>query len=474
MTTAPTTTTTLAPKGALAPVEVHPTPGRRLQPGEVGVLAANAGWCWWQSQRAVIAGHTLLVGSVPNPSAAGGATDVSQVLGLDLATGAITSTDLSTNPYRNDDHNSPGLVVDPDGSVTAGWTGHNNDGTLRFASTAPGSPTAWQRAPDVVLPDLPAPARTSYVNLVRSQGLLFAFTRYNGRDRALWSADDGATWTGGWLLTGGPLDPDGTSPVRPYVQFAANPAKDRIDFVASTGHPKDTVRNALFSGYIRDLQVYRTDGTLVGPLATGEGYRPDQLTPIAAPTGPARPDVAAPYDQPDLWGSDLRVDAAGDPVVAYSLRTPDPSPARAGAFAHEYWWARWDGTTWTNRRLGAAGSELFASERDYTGLATLDPTDPYRVVASSDVSPVTGEPLVSRADGKVHWELYEARSTDAGATWTWRAITANSAEDNLRPLLAAGDGTTALVWLRGRYRSWLNWTTRALVVLGPPKTTALR
>ena len=475
-----TTTTTTAP-GRTVPtttplVVVKPTshPNVPLAPGQIGLLSVNAGWCWWQSQRAVIAGNTLVVGSVPHASGTGGATRKTQVLTSDLVTGATKTVTLASNPYRDDDHDSPGLVVNPNGTVTAGWTGHGEDGTLRFATSKPGDLGTWTRLPDQALPPVPAVAQTTYGNVLRSEGLLWNFSRRNNRNWAMWSSDDGATWNGAWLLLGGTLGSNGMASQRPYVSFTSNAPLDRIDFVTTAGHPKDVTQGALYSGYIKGFNVYRTDGTLMGPLGSGPGYAPTALTEGARPPTTVDDDFPAPYDTADLWSSDLRVDSTGAPIVTFSLRSPAASTVTGKTYAHDYYWSRWNGTAWVTSHLGQAGGELFASEQDYTGLVTLDPTDPYRVVASSDVNPVTGAPLVSAADGKVHYELFEARSADAGVTWTWASITKDSRDDNLRPLMATnGQGLLAMTWLQGEYRSWLSWTTRALVVVGQPPTTPL-
>ena len=51
--------------------------------------------------------------------------------------------------------------------------------------------------------------------------------------------------------------------------------------------------------------------------------------------------------------------------------------------------------------------------------------------------------------------LFEGLTEDAGATWSWTAITADSTVDNIRPIIPAGDAEyTALLWLRGTYTSY--------------------
>ena len=77
---------------------------------------------------------------------------------------------------------------------------------------------------------------------------------------------------------------------------------------------------------------------------------------------------------------------------------------------------------------------------------------------ATDADPVTGSPLISAADGRRHRELYRGvRSPDGRFAWT--PLTADSTVDNLRPVWAASaSGATALMWLRGRYTTFLDFS----------------
>ena len=92
------------------------------------------------------------------------------------------------------------------------------------------------------------------------------------------------------------------------------------------------------------------------------------------------------------------------------------------------------------------------------------------VYISTDADPVTGTPLISRADKLRHRELYRGTTRDDGKSWKWEALTANSTVDNLRPIVPKWqDPRTALVWLRGNYRNNRGeWNTAVVACILPP------
>jgi hypothetical protein len=139
---------------------------------------------------------------------------------------------------------------------------------------------------------------------------------------------------------------------------------------------------------------------------------------------------------------------------------------------HRFGYGRWDGAAWHVHEMAYAGTRLYPGEDDYTGLAALDPNDPGIVYISTDAQPATGAPLVSTADGQRHHELFRGTSRDAGKTWRWEPITANSTVDNLRPIVPRWDDPrTALVWMRGTYRrNRGEWTTAVVALILPPST----
>ena len=145
------------------------------------------------------------------------------------------------------------------------------------------------------------------------------------------------------------------------------------------------------------------------------------------------------------WIQDAHLDEAGQPVAVFSVQR-DPGTLRpadpASGQDHRYHYARWDGTNWHQHEIAHAGTRLYPKEDDYTGLIVIDPDDTNIVCLSTDADPTTGKPLISRADGQRHYEIYRGVTRDRGATFEWTALTRDSNADNIRPLSRSGTRST--------------------------------
>jgi hypothetical protein len=129
---------------------------------------------------------------------------------------------------------------------------------------------------------------------------------------------------------------------------------------------------------------------------------------------------------------------------------PAGAPPSAAGEDHRYHYARWNGKRWVDHEIAYAGSCLYSSELDYTANITLDPGDPDTVYISTNVEPKSARPLLSRADGQRHHEVFKGTTTDRGASWSWTSITTDSSAGNLRPIVPADSGeSVVLLWLRG-------------------------
>jgi hypothetical protein len=145
---------------------------------------------------------------------------------------------------------------------------------------------------------------------------------------------------------------------------------------------------------------------------------------------------------------------------------PAGAPPNSAGDDHRYHYALWNGKQWVDHEIAYAGSCLYSRELDYTGNISLDPGDPDAVYISANVEPKSGAPLLSRADGKRHYEIFRGTTTDGGASWSWTSITANSSADNLRPIVPDGSGdNTVLLWLRGTYRTYTDYNLAVVGVI---------
>jgi len=412
---------------------------------EIMVLNNNGGWCWFQDERAIVLGDRLVFASVANALGTDGAGRGGniEVTTVDL-TGKVPSvTTVLHAQLQNDDHAGPALLVLDDERILAMYCRHGTDPLIRFRiSSYPGDTTSWQ-------PERQSPRETpvTYSNLflLRSGkgGKARVYNFYRGEHwnpNWLTSDDMGQTWRYGGRL----IAFEG----RPYVKYASN-GLDTIHFVTTEHHPHNYT-NSLYHGYMKAGSLYRSDGTVICDVNDAP-IQPTQATTV----------FAGDVDHV-AWPCDMHLDAFGNPCIVYSVQKQlDPNHIR-------YHYARWDGRIWNDHLIAQAGTALYAGEEHYSGLAALDPADPDRLYISTDADPITGEPLLSRSDGRRHYEIFEGRTADRGATWSWTPITRDSTADNIRPIAPARKGgPSILLWLRGTYMSYTKYDLDVVGIIGP-------
>jgi hypothetical protein len=413
-------------------------------------------------ERAIVDGGKLIVGSVRAVKAYdSGSEDPDwgnvEVAVHDLASGETRSIVLHQH-FEQDDHDNPTFLSLPDGRYLCVYTRHGAELKIYYRHSAPNDPLTWG---DARIFNSPGQAArfggdsVTYSNLFRfSSGRILNFYRGVGHDpNYMASDDDGQTWTyGGRLMKGR----DGYSPYLKYAQDG-----DTIHFVATEDHPRN-YDNSLYHGFLCDRQLCKSDGSLVAELSSGveTEIRTWDFTRIFQ----GDPDNVA-------WMTDIELDDAGKPVVLFSVQKDGRGlPPKQGGDDLRYHYARWDGRQWRQTEIAFAGTRLYPFEDDYTGLAAIHPSDPTTVYISTNADPATGAPLISQADHRRHYELFRGQSADAGRTWRWNPITANSTMDNLRPIVPKWfDDRTAIIWMRGRYvHNHGQWTTAVVATILPP------
>jgi hypothetical protein len=431
--------------------------------GDLITLNDNGAWSWFMDERAIVADGKLIVGSVRAvEDFRTGRDDPNwgnvEVAVYDVERGTTQHVILDEH-FEQDDHDGPALLRLPDGRILAVYTRHAVERKVFYRISKPNEPLAWGPIQTIVTPGEDSPpfsgSNVTYSNLFRlKSGRIYNF--YRGFDydpNYMSSDDDGNTWQlGGRILKG--LDGYG-----PYMKYAFD-GDATIHFVVTEDHPRN-FDNSLYHGFVRDGEVYRSDGKPLGPLATGTDTQVNawELTKIFQ----GDPDNVA-------WMTDVELDADKRPCVVFSVQKDGQGlPSGQGGFDHRFHYARWDGSTWLTHEIAYAGTRLYPGEDDYTGLAAIDPQNTNVIYISTDADPQTGEPLVSSADGKRHRELFRGETVDGGAKWSWTPITANSTMDNLRPIVPKWDDPrTALVWMRGAYRNnHGEWTTAVVAAILP-------
>ncbi|MEY3162512.1 MAG: hypothetical protein RIT25_2506 [Planctomycetota bacterium] len=422
------------------------------------VLCEDAGWCWFQDERVLdLPDGTVVFGSVADGRGVRERTGDVQVTSWHPATGAIRTVELADR-FERDDHDVPALHAREDGRLVAVYAGHGKDNVMRWrVAVQPHAVAAWGPEQQLAV-QLGGEGRgVTYANLLRVQDaagrelLLCAFRGAGWDPQLLVSEDDGATWAQGPKLLGGPG--------RPYAKYATD--GKAAHFVVTEQHPRD-FDNSLWHGRVDGtLRTVRGDGTAVA--GTGD-VEPQALTRVFAGAADA---VA--------WPCDLELDADGMPVCVFSVQVDGRGKPRGQAgMDHRYQYARFDGTQWSAHEMAFAGTKLYAGEDDYTGLAAIVPHDPRFVFVSTNAHPVHGTPLVSTRDGRRHWEIWRGFTADRGRSWTWEAVTADSTEDQIRPIVprsAAGSATATVLWLRGSMKSYSNYRLDAVGAVVPLSTS---
>jgi BNR repeat-containing family member len=429
--------------------------------GELIELNDNGAWSWFMDERAIVDRGKLIVGSVRAVgSFRSSANDPDwgnvEVSVLDIASGSTNHAVLHRH-LEQDDHDSPAFLVLPDHRYLAVYSKHSVERKVYYRISEPGNPLAWGSASVFESPGEDRPAfggnNVTYSNLFRmSNGRIYNFYRgFNHDPSYMFSDDSGRSWTyGGRLLKG-------RGGYSPYQKYAFD-GKDTLHFITTEDHPRN-YDNSIFHGFLRDGTIHLSDETPRGKLSetVAANFAAWDLTRIFR----GDPDNVG-------WVIDLELDREKRPYLAFSVQKDGRGlPRGQGGKDHRYYYGRWDGRAWHVHEMAYAGTRLYPGEDDYTGLVALDPNDPGVVYISTDADPRSGAPLVSSADQRRHHELFRGTSRDSGNTWRWEPITANSAVDNLRPIVPKwSDKRTALVWMRGTYRNnHGEWNTAVVAMI---------
>ena len=221
---------------------------------------------------------------------------------------------------------------------------------------------------------------------------------------------------------------------RPYVKFKRDES-GAVHFAFTDGHPAEIARNSIYYLSLQGDLLTKADGT---PVA-----RVNEL-----PLPPSVGDIVfdSVREGVSAWIWDVAIDAGGNTVIAYVA-----FPSKKD---HRYRYARWNGATWDDNEITAAGgwfptvsqsARRFAPH--YSGGFALDHADPSVVYLSRDVGGV--------------FEIERWVTPDGGRSWTSGAITADSEKNNVRPYVPLGDAPDGpeVIWMQGDYVDWVRYGT---------------
>jgi len=419
----------------------------------------NGAWCWYQDERAVVdvVGGKLIIGSDASRFGVGGSSRNGniEVVIFDLQTGL--SQRFTLMKAGCDDHNAPAFLVRPDGKYLVVYAQHYDDSS-RYRIYDSNYWTEEQRFDWNSIPG-GTDFSTTYSNLfyLSAEDKVYNIVRCYARSPNLMvSIDLGDTWSYGGLLT----EPDiSIGYVNGYFKYWSN-GVDSIDFVCTEHHPRD-YNTSIYHGYIKNGQVFDSYGIMMdSDISDKFASKPADFTLVFAANT-----VVQGMMMTRCWTIDLQSYEDGTIATIFKARVNDSPFFPSNDPEHMFFYARFDGLDWTSTYLGKAGSKLYGSEQDYTGLGALHPNDPNTIYISTPFDPRDDTDL------SVH-EIFKGATDDHGTTWAWTPITRNSVRDNLRPIVPAWDeDNTALLWWRGTYYTAQKFDAAVVGILDRPLET---
>lgn len=405
---------------------------KKLTVNSVKTLMHNAGWCWFQDPRAIIKDGKLIIGSVAGNGlgdAAVGVYDLEdqQVLGR---------TSLQAN-FEHDDHNSPVFYAQPDGSLLTVYAKHNSEKVHYYRVSTSDDFLTWGEEKTIE-----SPVNVTYMNLYNLSEEDTLYNLYRGIDwnpTYVTSKDNGNTWSDEHVHL---IQNEVAGFQRPYARYAGND-KDTIGLSFTDAHPRD-FGNSIYYAEFRRGNFYRVDGTFIKNLAKDGPLKPSEAEKLFQGGGGKYRGNELSVEK-SAWTSAVAFDKNGYPHIAYTYYLNNQD--------QRYRLASWDGKKWYDREIAFAGSRLYEREASYTGLVSVDPTNPTHVVISTNVNPNTGKSL-AMPHQIFHAKIQLDDNTD---NIEWQQLTNDKHNENLRPMIVNGEKHNVILWLQGQFNTYTDY-----------------
>lgn len=417
--------------------------GNNWVDGELYTYTRNGAWCWFQDERAVVdtTRNKLIVGSTNS----GNSNDVTI---FDIKNRRVENT-KRFNPLIKwaDDHNAPAVMITANGNYLAMWAHHYDEYNHHYSVF---SGSTWSNERRFNWNSIPGGTNytIAYSNLyyLSDEERIYNFTRANDRaPNFIYSDNNGESWEFGGQLTTN----SSSSYNKGYYKYWGN-GVDRIDMIFTEEHPRDQ-KTSIYHGYLQDGKTFNT----FGEVGDEDIYNRDQIPTFEAFTKVfAHGTPVNGVDMGRCWQSDLVRYNDGTIAILFKAR------ANNSEIDHRNFYTRFNGKEWKTTYIGKAGPKLYNDEQDYTGLAALSPDDPNRIYVSSPFNPGNDD---SKAGKR---EIWRGSTKDNGITWEWEPVTANSSQDNFRPIVPKWKpGKEVVLWFRGSYSTAQNFNTNIVGVI---------
>lgn len=401
------------------------------------VFMKNSGWCWYQDPRAIIHNDQLVIGGVEGNGKGAAAVGV-----YDLKAGKILGRTVVHPAFDRDDHNSPVFHIRPDDSLLTVYARHGRDKLHRYRISEPDDYLSWSEE-KTFDHAYPTAGNVTYMNLyhLSEEERLYNFFRGISFNPSFITSDDhGETWGNPTHLIASELK----GRHRPYARYCSDGvATVHISF--TDGHPRD-FGNSIYYAAFRDGQFFRADGSRIKSLEKDGPLRPSEAERVFQGGGGDKRGNHLSAERA-AWTAAIAVDADGRPHIGYTCYLSNTD--------NRYRLASWDGKKWVDREVARGGQCLYDREASYTGLITLDPMNPKRVVIATDVHPTTGE------DVSGTHEVYQTTiaTDDDISSLSWKPLTANSPEGvrNIRPMVLHTDSYRIILWQRGSFKTYTHY-----------------
>jgi hypothetical protein len=387
------------------------------------VVWAHGGWSWFGDPRAVYV-------QSPQPATfvgwIGWNGDIT-VGEYSPDFGAMRSVVIG-HEYH-DDHSVPSILVEPNATLTAFWSGHNGKRMDYRTTLLPENISKWGPV-SYIGASIRGINGFTYPNpmiLSAEADSTYLFWRGANYSQDYETRTSAGVWSAAHELI---LQPG----QRPYVKYDSN-STDTIAMAFTNGHPRNVLTSIYFAEY-RDGWLRGADGRLVKRMGTGP-IRPDQGDVV----------YDARKTRVPSWVWDVALGTTGHPVIVYATF---PTHTR-----HEYWYAQWTGTRWVAHFMTNAGGSISPGgvEYEYSGGIALDHSDPGIVYLSREVK-----------DG---WDLEQWVTANGGRTFSHRVVVAADGLQNVRPVVPRGGGPIQVLFLRGEYNTYTTYRTSIAFLTGP-------